>query len=67
MGSYSYVNALTVQDLRSYGAENAIQIEYTKLYTQVAMQWQREVSTALQSGNYAIFALGLRKCGVCTL
>ena len=35
--------------------------------SQVAMQWQREISTALQCGNYAMFALGLRKAKVYTL
>ena len=35
--------------------------------SQVAMRWQRELSTALQKGNYIMFANGLRKAKVYTL
>ena len=50
-------------------ADDATSTLGTKAYkrSQVAMHWQREISTALQKGNYQVLANGLRKAKVYTL
>ena len=50
-------------------ADDATSTLGTKAYkrSRVAMHWQREISTALQKGNYQVLADGLRKAKVYTL